>query len=276
MAHVAGRERRLGEVAEGIIARRSDRYDSGKPARHLIDRYSVNVRVEPEGAGGMVGRNVDPIIDVVLDDRSVLMRRLRHRRAVRRIVDFDENVIAECRILERRCARRDDHAVGVEIRQVERQIGAARLGRAVDLDRIERRQPVHQANLEAVALLQGKADAAIGSHRGRARRALIAWKARRSRADRIDPADRIERLTVVGRRVDDARHGLGLRDHQKIEHAVGAREHRRLDEISGKRRRCAQCRGRGGRDAKPSTIPDSADVGSVRRVGQRHRDRSAI
>ena len=103
----------------------------------------------------------------------MLMGRLRHRDAVRRVVDFDENIIAEGRIGERRSARLDDQAVGMQVGEVHRQVGAAGIRRVRHLDGIKQRKLVHQADLELVTGLQREPGAAVVGDGARPCRARI-------------------------------------------------------------------------------------------------------
>ena len=200
----------------------------------------------------MVGRNVDPIVRIVHDDRTVLVGGIRRRYPVGRVVDVHEYIVTEGRVAERRRARLDDHAVGVNIGRVLRQIDPVLQVR--HRHRIDRRKPVHQAKLQLIAFLQRQPDAAVIGRGGRAGRALVDRNGRRPRADLIDPAGRIDGRTA-GRHVGDARHRLRQDDDQKIEHAVRAREYRRLDEIGGEREVRAAQEGRddGGRAQRRTT-----------------------
>src|SRR5882757_6357834 len=94
-------KRRIDGVARGIIPGRADRDDPRHALRHLVERDAVYMRMEPERAGWMIGRDIDTIIDGIHYDRPVLVRRLRHRDAVGRVEDRDEDEVAEGRIAER-------------------------------------------------------------------------------------------------------------------------------------------------------------------------------
>jgi len=236
VAHIGLRERRLVQVAEGIVADFADGNDPGHAARHLVHGEAVHMRVKPVRTGRVIGRDVDPVIRKSHDDRTVLVGTLRHRYAIGRVVDVHENVIAEGRIAQGRRPRLDDQAVGVDVGRVQRQIGPAGILRIRQHHRIDARKLVHEAELQLVALLQCQPDAAVIGRGGRSGRALVPGR-RRARADLIDPAGRVDH-PAAGRHVGDARHRLRQRDDQEIEHAVRTREYRRLDE------------GTGGRDAR--------------------------
>ena len=193
MAHVRGGKRPVHGVAMGIIGNLADRDDACHAGRDLIERKSVDMRVKPELAGGMVRRNVDPVVRVIHLVGAVLMGRLRHRHAVGAVVDLHEDEVAEGLVAQRRRARLDDHAMGVQIGRIAKQVALAGITVMGELGRIELRQLVHQPNFQHVAFLQRQPYAAIVRDGG-ARRAYIFTG--RPPADFVDPAGRMNHVAV--------------------------------------------------------------------------------
>ena len=64
MADIGIGKRRVRRVAMRILADAADRDDPGEPLRHLVERDPMHVRMEPERAVGMIGRDVDTIIGI--------------------------------------------------------------------------------------------------------------------------------------------------------------------------------------------------------------------
>ncbi len=72
MADVRTRPRRTHRIAAHVVADAADGHEPGHALDQLVERNAVDVRVEPEQAGGMVPRNGDPIVDCVHHDGPVL------------------------------------------------------------------------------------------------------------------------------------------------------------------------------------------------------------
>ena len=86
----------------------------------------------------------------------------------------------------------------MQVGRVEEQVGLTRIGHMAPLQGVDLRQPVDVTDLEGVAGLQGKTDAAIGRLRAAVRGASQSgsW----TRADLIDPSGRMDDRAAVRRR----------------------------------------------------------------------------
>ena len=152
------------------------------------------MRMEPEQARRMVGRDVDAVVDRTEHDRAMLVGGLRRRHAVGGVEDRHEAVVAEGRIPAGRRARGHQQAMRVQVGRVEVEVGLTRFADMAQLHRIEQRQLVDEPDLQRVALLQCEPRAAVVGDRRRARGAAVAVG--RAVADLVDPAGRMNHVAV--------------------------------------------------------------------------------
>jgi len=175
--HIFEDEVALGNGGAGgcgeVVGDRTDGDDAGEAFGDLVDAEAVHVRMEPEEAGGVAGRDVDVVLDGLVGGGLVGHD---HRRQFAGGIAEDVDVVAVGGVGGVGLARLDDETVSMNIDGVVGEHGVHHGVAAVGVFRVggRRGQVIDELHAEVVAGIELEADAAVGGDGLRSGGAAIA------------------------------------------------------------------------------------------------------
>ncbi len=198
-----------------IVRNPSHGDDAAESGGDLVLGNSVHVWMKPEKPRRVAARHHDIVIEHIVRCCAVQIR-AQGRYAVGGIEVVDEHVIAPSRVLGRCITGRDKHAVKMQIRRVQLQIGMRRIPGICGIG--DSRKLVDQMDLQGVAAIDLQTRPAI--FRSCVGGGAILSAARRAGTHLVHQARRGVRSELRNQR--------SLRHDQQIEDTVADGHHRRI------------------------------------------------